>query len=81
MVENNKAIEVQDSVLAKKADDVDYWYTLTTETNRIWIKNIEFYDESCYSRNIAKIVNKFALALTNKDNLEIEKWSKKAMEL
>ena len=81
VVENNKAIEVQDSVLAKKADDVDYWYTLTTETNRIRIKNIEFYDETCYSPNNARIIDKFVQALINKDKLEIEKWSKKAMEL
>jgi len=79
VVENGKTLDVQDSLLAKKISYVpEYWYTLTTETNRIWIKNIEFYDEGCMDFTS---LNKYAQALINKDKPEIEKWSKESKKL
>ena len=79
LVENGKVMDVQDSILAKKVGYIPkYWYTLTTETNRIWIKNIEFYDEGCMDFTS---LNRYAQALINKDKSEIEKWSKESKKL
>jgi hypothetical protein len=79
VVENGRVMDVKDSVLAKKVSYVpDYWYSLTTEDNRIWANNVEFYDEGCMDFTS---LNKYAQALINKDEEEIKKWAKNPIEL
>jgi predicted phage tail protein len=79
VVENGRVMDVQDSILAKKIDYIpDYWYSLTTEDNRIWANNVEFYDEGCMDFTS---LNKYAQALINKDEEEIKKWAKNPIEL
>ena len=79
VVENGRVMDVKDSVLAKKVSYVpDYWYSLTTEDNRIWANDVEFYDEGCMDFTS---LNKYAQALINKDEEEIKKWAKNPIEL
>ncbi len=79
MVENDKVMDVQDTVLARKVRYIPkYWYSLTTEDNRIWANDVEFYDEGCMDFTS---LNRYAQALINKDKSEIEKWSKESKKL
>ena len=79
VVENGRVMDVKDSVLAEKVLYIpDYWYSLTTEDNRIWANNVEFYDEGCMDFTS---LNKYAQALINKDEEEIKKWAKNPIEL
>ena len=79
VVENGRVMDVKDSVLAKKVSYVpDYWYSLTTEDNRIWANDVEFYDEGCMDFTS---LNKYAQALINKDEEEINKYAKNPIEL
>ena len=79
VVENGRVMDVKDSVLAEKVLYIpDYWYSLTTEDNRIWANDVEFYDEGCMDFTS---LNKYAQALINKDEEEIKKWAKNPIEL
>ncbi len=79
VVENGRVMDVKDSVLAEKVLYIpDYWYSLTTEDNRIWANDVEFYDEGCMDFTS---LNKYAQALINKDEEEIKKWGDKSTEL
>ena len=79
VVENGRVMDVKDSVLAEKVLYIpDYWYSLTTEDNRIWANDVEFYDEGCMDFTS---LNKYAQALINKDDEEIKKWAKNPIEL
>ena len=78
VVENGRVMDVQDSEWAVKVDNPKYWYTLTTESHRIWVNNIEFYDEQCMEWDS---MNKYAQALINKDKEEIEKWKEEFMSI
>ena len=78
VVENGKVMDVQDSEWAIKVDNPKYWYTLSTTSNRIWINDIEFYDEGCMDFTS---LNKYAQALINEDPKEIKKWTEKSIEL
>jgi len=78
VVENGRVMDVQDSKWAVKVDNPKYWYTLTTESHRIWVNDIEFYDEQCMEWDS---MNKYAQALINNEKEEIEKWKDKSIEL
>ena len=79
VVENGKVMDVQDTVLARKVRYIPkYWYSLTTEDNRIWANDVEFYDEGCMDFTS---LNKYAQALINGDKEEIKKWGDKSTEL
>jgi hypothetical protein len=78
VVEDGKVMDVQDSEWAIKVDNPKYWYTLSTTDNRIWVNDIEFYDEGCMDFTS---LNKYAQALINEEPEEIKKWTEKSIEL